>query len=305
MNLEVLTAGTIERRKRWVSQIVKISGKFGEDAARVEQELIDEVRVEGSVALLDHLRVCGAMPECLGHDSSEEKLYSKYTDALLAVAFRFLDLTAVIYVERADVADVEVEGAGLEFVADAKAFRLSRTAKNQKDFKVQAMDGWKQGKPHAMVVCPLYQVPTKKSQIYQQAVARNVCVASYSHLAVLVALAAGKGPKIAQRALKDMLQAVKAMKPSKDSASYWTSLNRAMLDSHVAVSEYWKVEKAAMLDAINIARKEGLEHLAALRDEIMKLDRAQAIERLLKGEKIKAREKKISRVSDNGLLGLR
>jgi hypothetical protein len=41
-------------------------------------------------------------------------------------------------------------------IADAKAFRLSRTAKNQKDFKIQAMDSWKRGKPFAMVVCPIY-----------------------------------------------------------------------------------------------------------------------------------------------------
>ncbi len=72
------------------------------------------------------------------------------------------------------------------FVADAKVFRLSRTAKNQKDFKIQAMDNWKFGKPFAMVVCPLYQIPSKNSQIYQQASARNVCIFSYSHLAVLV-----------------------------------------------------------------------------------------------------------------------
>ncbi len=55
------------------------------------------------------------------------------------------------------------------FVADAKAFRLSRTAKNQKDFKVQAMDDWKHSKTYAMVVCPVYQLLTRTSQIYQQA----------------------------------------------------------------------------------------------------------------------------------------
>ena len=35
----------------------------------------------------------------------------------------------------------KLEPITYSLVADAKAFRLSRTAKNQKDFKVQAMDG--------------------------------------------------------------------------------------------------------------------------------------------------------------------
>jgi len=47
------------------------------------------------------------------------------------------------------------------------------------------MDGWKRGKPYAMVVCPIYQLPRKTSQIYQQAIARNVCIFTYSHLAML------------------------------------------------------------------------------------------------------------------------
>ena len=86
--------------------------------------------------------------------------------------------------------------ADYSFVADAKAFRLSRTAKNQKDFKVEAMDGWKHGKPFAMVVCPVYQLPSRTSQIYQQAVARSVCICTYTHLAVLVRYAKITGQSI-------------------------------------------------------------------------------------------------------------
>lgn len=90
-------------------------------------------------ALIDHLRLCGSIPEQYGHDTSEEKLYSKYTDALLAAAYRYIGLTSVVLDERADAADVEAVGAGYSLVADAKVFRLSRTAKNQKDFKIDAM----------------------------------------------------------------------------------------------------------------------------------------------------------------------
>ena len=60
-----------------------------------------------------------------------------------------MGFTSIVLKERANVADVECVCNDYSFVADAKAFRLSRTAKNQKDFKVQAMDNWKYGKPFA------------------------------------------------------------------------------------------------------------------------------------------------------------
>lgn len=184
----IISDSAIQRRMYWIEEIVQISGHFGSDSTRVEAELSYEIGKNGLQALLDHLRLCSSIPESYNHDSSEEKLYSKYTDALIAAAYDAIGLKSLVLTERADAADVEVVGKDYSFVADAKVFRLSRTAKNQKDFKVQAMDGWKRGKPYAMVVCPLYQLPTRNSQIYQQASARNVCIFSYSHLSILVQL---------------------------------------------------------------------------------------------------------------------
>ncbi|MGB6469600.1 MAG: HindIII family type II restriction endonuclease, partial [Candidatus Acidiferrales bacterium] len=135
MPFEVLTEKAIQRRRHWIGKIAKISGKFGDDSAKVDRELAAEFKHEGVSALLDHLRLCGAIPEHYGHDSSAEKLYSKYTDALLAHAYRAIGLTSLVLTERADSADVEAVAANYSLVADAKAFRLSRTAKNQKDFK--------------------------------------------------------------------------------------------------------------------------------------------------------------------------
>src|SRR6267154_2997957 len=137
--LQVLSKDSLARRAYWVDEIVRISGHFGEDTSRVEAELASEVQRDGVTALIDHLRLCGSIPEQYGHDTSEEKLYSKYTDALLAAAYRYIGLTSVVLDERADAADVEAVGAGYSLVADAKVLRLSRTAKNQKDFKIDAM----------------------------------------------------------------------------------------------------------------------------------------------------------------------
>jgi hypothetical protein len=77
MPYTILTERTIQRRRHWIDELAQISGRFGEDTARVERELIAEIQREGPAALLDHLHLCGAIPEEYGHDTSEEKLYSK------------------------------------------------------------------------------------------------------------------------------------------------------------------------------------------------------------------------------------
>lgn len=184
MDLEIITQKQIKNRKYWIDEISRLSGDFGIDAEKVEQKIRQEIKTIGMDSLLGHLRLCGAIPEKYGHDTSEEKLYSKYTDVVIHESYLSMGFISIVLKERADVADVECVCGNYSFVADAKAFRLSRTAKNQKDFKVQAMDNWKHGKPYAMVVCPVYQLPSRTSQIYQQAGARSVFIGTYTHLSV-------------------------------------------------------------------------------------------------------------------------
>jgi type II restriction enzyme len=185
-----------------VAQLAKISGTFGQDVTEITGELRAEIQAGGSAVILDHLRVCGAMPEQYRRDSSEEKLYSKYTDAVVAEAFAAIGLQSAVLPSRANSADVQAAAQEYSLVADAKAFRLSRTAKNQKDFKIQAMDGWRNGLDYAVLLAPIYQMPRSISQIYQQATARNVCILSYSHLAALVGLAECCGGNAAEAGLE-------------------------------------------------------------------------------------------------------
>src|SRR5687767_2504941 len=119
---KIISEKAIQRRAYWVGEIKKISGNFGDDYDRLAAELTDEVKKQGITALIDHLRLCGSIPEAYGHDSSEEKLYSKYTDCLLSLCFNAIGLTSLVLTERADAADVEVIGKNYSFVADAKAF---------------------------------------------------------------------------------------------------------------------------------------------------------------------------------------
>ena len=197
--IKIIDDNAIRIRKQLVSRVKELNGKFAEDSFQIEKELELEISELGAKTLIDHLRLCGNIPESYGHDTSDEKLYSKYTDSLLCFAYKAMGLKSVVLSERANVADVDAFADDYSFVADAKAFRLSRTAKNQKDFKVQAMDGWKHGKPYAMVVCPIYQLPRSASQIYQQATTRNVCIFTYSHLSLLVAYAQVAGKKESEK----------------------------------------------------------------------------------------------------------
>lgn len=299
-----ITRAQVDRRNYWVGEIEKLSGRFTDDFDRLREELHQEVAKLKTDSLLSHLHLCGAIPERYGHDSSEEKLYSKYTDALLSEAFNYIGLKSLVLTERADAADVECVGNGFSFVADAKAFRLSRTAKNQKDFKVQAMDGWKRGKPYALVVCPIYQLPTRSSQIYHQAITRDVCVFSYSHLAVIVRLAENEGKKAAESALLTIFKSISALNPSKDSIAYWTALNSSLLASHKAVSGLWKVEKIAAVESIAVAKEEALTELAMERERILRMSKEQAVLELIRKANLDNRERVIRRVADTGIMNL-
>jgi hypothetical protein len=301
---QIISAEAITRRAFWVEEIRKLSGHFGDDSARLDRELIQEITLNGPQALVDHLRLCGDIPESYGHDSSEEKLYSKYTDSLLCAAFNAIGFRSLVLRERGDAADVEAFAKGFSFVADAKSFRLSRTAKNQKDFKVTAMDGWKRGKPYAAVVCPIYQLPTKSSQIYEQASVRNVCIFTYSHLAMMVRFAGIEGPEKAEQLFELILKVTAALIPSKDASSYWLAINRTMLEFSDNIGPLWQHEKIAALESIAAAKEEALTFLAKEREKIMRMSHQEALVELVKVHKIDSKISVIRSVSNNNILGI-
>jgi hypothetical protein len=304
MTTNSLIDNAIARRKYWVDEIELVSGKFGDNADRIEQEISKEIAKENIHVVVDHLRLCGVIPEKYLHDSSAEKLYSKYTDVLLTLAFRSLGMKSNIFTERADAADVEGFGKNFSLVADAKAMRLSRTAKNQKDFKVEAMDKWKYGREFAIVVAPLYQLPSKASQIYSQATTRNVCILSYSHLSVLVNFASQKSEKAAENCLKDILIAVSEMNPTKDAQEYWRVLNRTILSADKTLASMWRDEKIAAQLGLAYSKTEALTFLTSERERISRLSHQEAIKQLLVANNIENRAKVITGVQDNGLINL-
>lgn len=298
-----MTPDTRKRRNYWVAELAKLSGSFGEDSTKMIAELRAEIGKDGTNALLDHLRLCGAMPEHYGRDSSEEKLYSKYTDAVISEALTAIGLSSTVITGRADVADVQARADGYSLVADAKAFRLSRTAKNQKDFKVQAMDGWRNDLDYAVVVCPIYQLPNRTSQIYQQAIARNVCILSYSHLAALAALAERRGGAVATEGLGGMLKSVSLLHPTKSAADYWLGINRTLVATLKGDADIWTVEKTASLAALGVAKDEALTYLRAERNRLLGLSHKQALDELIRATGLDSRIAQVERIDHGNLLG--
>jgi len=303
--MQQISDTAISRRKFWIDEIQKISGNFNEDSNRLEVELEKEIKKDGTIALIEHLRLCGNIPESFGYDTSEEKLYSKYTDIILSLSYKALGLSSRVLNERADNADVEVLAKNYNFVADAKAFRLSRTAKNQKDFKVQAMDGWKHGKHYAMLVCPIYQLPNSSSQIYQQAITRNVCIFTYSHLSLLLAYAEADSRIKAQNLLEKIFRIISALNPSKSAIDYWLAINKTILSFSKKIEVLWNVEKIAATESIIIAKEEALVFLAKEREKIMRMTHSEALKELIKIHKIDSKIKTIQSISDNGLFSIK
>ena len=130
----------------------------------------------------------GIIPEDIKHDSTEEKLYTKVSDILLAKSLSEMNLEVAVLTQRSDSADIIAQSRyhGYSLVGDAKTFRLSRTAKNAKDFKVVSMAQWKGDCDYSVLVCPYYQYPKSVSTIYKEALDHNVSLFSWEYLYMLL-----------------------------------------------------------------------------------------------------------------------
>jgi len=162
-------------RQKTINLIFKIA-KEKDAFDKLEKHLSKTTRKEFSENIIE----CGILPEMFGHDSSEEKLWAKLSDIILAQSLNYLGIKAEVLGARGNSADVYGKTNKYSIVGDAKTFRLSRTAKNQKDFKVSALDSWRKGNNYAMLVAPLSQYPNRSSQIYSQTIDKNVTLLSYA-----------------------------------------------------------------------------------------------------------------------------
>ena len=120
------------------------------------EELIFDCTKDDILGIITEI---GIIPEDIGHDSAEEKLYTKVSDIIFAKALQEMGYEVQVLRERADCADIIAQSQfhSYSLVGDAKAFRLSRTAKNAKDFKVNSMVHWRGDCDNSVLACPYFQ----------------------------------------------------------------------------------------------------------------------------------------------------
>lgn len=234
---------------------------------------------------------CGVIPELLAHDSTEEKLYAKYSDILLARAFTYMGIDSKVIKERAGAADVEGKTAQYTIVIDGKVFRLSRTAKNQKDFKVDALDKWRKGKDFACLISPLYQYPKNKSQIYSQAIGRNVTLLSYIHLYFI--LCQDHPEKFDY---KPLWLVGKKMRKTKEAAKYWQKIDETLCK--IFGKNIDSLQKVKKLETTLLKRAAGAEmnYINGRIKLIKSLSHEEAIGKLIRTEKLEKRLAQIKKI---------
>ena len=253
----------------------------------LEKKFAEITKSELSSSLLE----CGIIPESLAHDSSEEKLWAKYCDILLAQTWTYLSIPSEVLRARGDSADVFGKTLAYSIVGDAKAFRLSRTAKNQKDFKVRALDDWRKSNTYACLVSPLYQYPKRFSQIYEQAIERNVVLLSYIHLKFLLDHANGQN-------LDSLWRIGSELPKSKSAQQYWEAIDRTTCDIVGTSEDTLKSYKRQAIDKTKAIGKEGIDFWEGRVDTYKGLSQEEVIARLIRAEKIETKIQTIKRAID-------
>ena len=236
---------------------------------------------------------CGILPEMFSQNGSEEKIWAKFSDIILAHALSFLGIETIVLGARGNSADVFGKTEDYTIVGDAKTFRLSRTAKNQKDFKISALDTWRKKNNYALLVAPLMQYPTNKSQIYEQAAKRNVTLLSYTHLHFLLDFYNGNS-------LRELWETGKRISLLDESEHekfqvYWNEIDKVVCESIGQNEEKLKEYKLLEIEKTKQIGNEGITFWQSKIVEFNQLSKDEAIKLLIKSEKIEAKIKTIER----------
>ena len=240
---------------------------------------------------IEIVKEIGTIPEDIQASSKDAQHNSKASDIVLARCFSEIGLKAKALSERGNSADIVAESHhGYTLVADAKTFRLSRTAKNQKDFKISTLSRWR-GMEHdfAVLVAPYFQYPNTSSQIYASSLSDKVCLLSWEHILFL----------LNQQVVEDVSLSLEQI---------WNAPTRIERDSKIAYADrmncLFPYINKMVCDRIPISLKDFEEQLnicklyifersndeiAVLNAEIQKIEeytKEQAIKELIKSRKL-------------------
>lgn len=267
-------------REEIIDDIFKFSGE--KNSFELVENKYKSINKE---TLTKELIQVGIMPEVFEHDSSEEKLWSKFSDIILSKSLDLLGLHSEVLRTRGNSADVYSKGENYTLVSDAKCFRLSRTAKNQKDFKVKSLDDWRREDTYALLVSPLSQYPADKSQIYPQAFSQNVTLLSYVHLQFLIEKGI-KGDLESLWKLPEYISKNYKIEDQKRGQTYWHAIDSVICEITKQPIEVLKEYKEQEIAKTKEVGEEGINYWKTKIAEFGKLTREQAVKLLIKAQKI-------------------
>lgn len=279
-------------------EIIRVSSVSEEDFKLSSERIEGFVFSKEKTDLIELVRSISIIPEEIKASSSEEKLFSKAGDIILAAAFNCLGLKAKTLDQRGNAGDVIVSSTSFDygFVADAKSFRLSRTAKNQKDFKVKALSDWREDKDYAVLVAPFFQYPTTESQIFKQSLDENVLLFSWEHLSILLQLEIIEDRGLTLEQLWNFpLKYSKKTSVADSKQNFMTEFNQYFMNLFDLTKE--DLQSLLQEEVKYIAERANLEkgHWNQQIERIKNLSRDEAIQELLKEINISAKIVTISR----------
>lgn len=208
------------------------------------------------------------------------------------MSLSFLNIPSEVLRTRGDSADVFGKTKYYSIVGDAKTFRLSRTAKNQKDFKIKALDDWRKGNNYALLVAPLIQYPNRRSQIYFQAIDKNVTLLSYTHLNLLLAHNNNKDFKLLWETGRNLKLKLNSTE-QQQAEIYWANIDKSICEIlNINSEELTKIKQLEIQKTKEIGQ-EGIEYWQNKIKEYKNLSKEEAINRLIKSEKIETKIKTI------------
>lgn len=267
-------------------------GEDVHDFKRMSLDVEASLSSASNAEFVEIVKQIGIIPEKYEHDSTHEKLYAKMSDCVISIIFKNLGFQTIVLTERADAADVTGKSIfhGYEFVADAKVFRLSRTAKNQKDFKIQSMNHWKGDANFAVLVAPFYQYPNTSSQIFKQVLDTGVALSSFEHLLFLLTHNIKETKDISLRPMfeypKKVARAVSAANAKKAKNVFDGLDNSICKISRVAKKDLLAFKKRFMTSFVSQRAKEEKEYWLCEIEKIKQLTLEEARTALIESKKI-------------------
>lgn len=249
-------------------------------------------------SLIEIVREIGTIPEKIEAGSSAEKLFSKASDCILARCFSELGMPSVPVNERGNSADIVAKSLlhGYTLVADAKTFRLSRTAKNQKDFKVDTLSNWR-GSEHefALLVAPYFHYPSNTSQIYSTALDRQVCLLSWEHILFLLLNDAAETDTLSLESIWNAPVRIARNKNSDRMNCHLPYINQMVCDRISKPIESFTEHLNSCKNYTRSRSQFELSYLNTEKEIITNLTRDEAISELLKSKKVMERASAIER----------